>query len=110
MNASRNPQNSRAGKRRAPGLSLLHLACCGLPLLIVFGASGAIGALLANPGLIAGALVLAVLVGVVVAARMVSRRNGIARAQDDCCLPLGRAEESGDIERVDASATRHIAP
>lgn len=64
MNASHNPQNAEPS--RAPVIVfLLHLACCGLPLLIAFGAFGATGALLANPW-VAGAVVLAVLVGVLV--------------------------------------------
>lgn len=84
---------------------LLHLACCGLPLLIAFGAFGATGALLANPG-VAGAVVL---VGVLVAARVVSRGRSTAEPQDDCCLPVGRAERPHDVGRADPSDTRDIA-
>lgn len=108
MNASRNPQN--AGPSGAPAIFfLLHLACCGLPLVIAFGAFGTTGALLANPWVVVGAVALAVLVGVVVAAQSVSRRKSTAESQDDCCLPLRRAERPHDVERADPSDIRDIA-
>lgn len=48
----------RHGLLSALGLILLPIVCCALPLLIVAGALGGIGAVLGNPWVISGAVVL----------------------------------------------------
>ncbi|MHA7295207.1 hypothetical protein [Arthrobacter sp. HLT1-21] len=67
------------------GFVLLHVLCCGLPLLIAAGALGATGSLLGNPWLITAAVVLAL--GVLV---WVFRRRASGKTDDgDCCVPPG---------------------
>lgn len=82
-------------KDTAPGVGasrifvLVHLACCGVPLLIVLaalGPFGMIGALLADPLTAAAAIGLSVLAGVVGVALVVRRRGSAAGAGCDCSL------------------------
>lgn len=85
------PKDTAPGARASRLFVLLHLACCGVPLLIAFGAFGMIGALLADPRAAAGAVALTVLAGVVVAVRVVRRRRSAAGAECDCSQPSHRA-------------------
>lgn len=71
------------------GFFLLHVLCCGLPLLIAAGALGAAGSILANPWVIAAAVFLAA--GALVWA-LQRRRKGSSGDTKDCCAP---AAESG---------------
>ena len=55
------------GGKMLLGMGLLHLVCCGVPLLLAAGALGGAGALLGSPALLAvGALAALVVVGLVV--------------------------------------------
>jgi hypothetical protein len=67
------------GGRLLAGFVVLHVLCCGLPLLIAAGAFTGAGVLLGSGALVAAGL-LAVLAAVAVAVRR-GRRAG----QDDCC-------------------------
>ncbi|MFJ6272397.1 hypothetical protein HTS88_21235 [Pseudarthrobacter oxydans] len=66
------------------GFFLLHVLCCGLPLLIAAGALGAAGSVLANPWVIAAAAFLAA--GVLVRA-LQRRRKAASGDTEDCCAP-----------------------
>ncbi len=70
---------SGQGGKLLAGFVVLHVLCCGLPLLIAAGAFTGAGALLGNGALVTAGL-LAVLGAVAVAVRR-SRRP----ADDDCC-------------------------
>ena len=79
---------------------LLHLACCGAPLLIAlgaFGGFGMIGALLVDPLATAGVVALAVLAGVFVVAQVVRRRAAVG-AECDCSVPARRTGQSPFME------------
>ncbi len=66
------------------GFFLLHVLCCGLPLLIAAGTLGAAGSLLGNPWVIGAAAVLGAAVLVNALRRRASRP---AQDGDDCCDP-----------------------
>lgn len=72
------------GGHLVAGFAVLHVLCCGLPLLIVSGGLGGTGALTSSPVLLgAGAVVL-----LVVAALGVRRmRAGGSAGAESCCLP-----------------------
>jgi hypothetical protein len=70
---------SGQGGRLLAGFVVLHVLCCGLPLLIAAGAFTGAGALLGNGALVAAGL-LAVLAAVAVALR-----RGRRSVDDDCC-------------------------
>jgi hypothetical protein len=72
-------QRPGRGGQLLAGFVVLHVLCCGLPLLIAAGAFTGAGALLGNGAVVAAGL-LAVLAAVAVAVRR-ARRSG----QDDCC-------------------------
>lgn len=76
-------QRPGRGGRLLTGFVLLHVLCCGLPLLIAAGAFTGAGAVLGSGALVAAGL-LAVLAAVAVAVRR-ARRAG----QDDCCNMTG---------------------
>lgn len=62
------------------GLILLPIVCCALPLLILAGALGGIGAVLGNPWVISGALVLVVgLLAWALRRRRTGRNRGTGR-------------------------------
>lgn len=63
---------------------LLHVLCCGLPLLLAAGALGATGSLVGSPWLITAAFVLAA--GVLVWAFRRRSARALTRG-DDCCAP-----------------------
>lgn len=67
------------------GLILIPLVCCGLPLLIVTGALGAIGSVLANPWVIAGVAA----IGAGLLAWVLRFRRAASTDRDaDCCAPV----------------------
>jgi hypothetical protein len=70
---------SGQGGKLVAGFVVLHVLCCGLPLLLAAGAFTGAGAVLGNGALVAAG-VLAVLAAVAVAGRR-GRRAG----QEDCC-------------------------
>lgn len=78
------------------GFFLLHLLCCGLPLLIAAGALGAAGSVLGNPWVIAAAVTLAA-VTLVWALR---RRTGVPSQAEDCCAPGVVLDQDPDRERI----------
>jgi hypothetical protein len=71
------------------GFVLLHVLCCGLPLLLAAGAFGGTGALLGSPLLLAAGAV-AVMAAVALAVRQVRGRR-----DDACCTPTGAAQQRG---------------
>jgi hypothetical protein len=84
------------GGKMLLGMGLLHVVCCGLPLLLAAGALGGVGALLSSPLLLAaGALGVLAVVGLAV-------RRMRAGQDADCCTPSDvtpRAEDSDLVER-----------
>lgn len=87
------PDNRRPDGRVSPFAALLILVpilCCALPALIAAGAIGALGGFLANPWVIAVAVLLAG--GVVV--RALRRRAKSGGCPDDCSVD--RTEIRGD--------------
>lgn len=90
MPATQKNQGDRT-KLFVGGFVLLHVLCCGLPLLIAAGALGATGSLIGNPWLITAALLLAA--GVLLwAFRRRSARS--STSQDDCCTPTTQSQDS----------------
>jgi hypothetical protein len=84
----------RAGKMLL-GFAVLHVLCCGLPLLVAAGAFGGVGALLGSPALLAAGAAAAV-VALVLGAGRARRARGA-----DCC----RAEDlGGQTETARSSA------
>lgn len=81
------------GGQLAVGFVLLHVLCCGLPLLLAAGAFGGVGALLGSPLLLAvGAVaVLAAVVPAVV--RMRTRRAA-------CCPTSTLVHQPGQQPRL----------
>ncbi|MEV8338857.1 hypothetical protein [Leucobacter sp. NPDC077196] len=79
------------------GFFLLHVLCCGLPLLIAAGALGAAGSILANPWVIAVAVLMAA--GVLVWA-LQRRRKGASVDTKDCCAPAARSDQDPVPGRV----------
>lgn len=71
--------SSRGGKLLG-GFVVLHVLCCGLPLLIAAGAFTGAGAVLGS-----GALVAAGLAAVAVAMALAVRRSRRAADNADCC-------------------------
>jgi hypothetical protein len=84
----------RAGKMLL-GFALLHVLCCGLPLLFAAGALGGVGALLGSPALLAAGAA-AVVVALALGAGRARRASGA-----DCC----RAEDLGE-----QTETAHSSP
>ncbi len=76
---------SGQGGKLLAGFVVLHVLCCGLPLLVAAGAFTGAGALLGN-----GALVAAGLLAVLAAVAVAVRRSRHA-ADDDCCNPNAAA-------------------
>ena len=74
---------SGQGGKLVAGFVVLHVLCCGVPLLLAAGAFTGAGAVLGNGALVAAGL-LAVLAAVAVAVGRI-RRAG----QDDCCSTTG---------------------
>ena len=74
---------SGQGGKLVAGFVVLHVLCCGLPLLLAAGAFTGAGALLGNGALVAAGL-LAVLAAVAAAVRRARRSD-----QDDCCSTTG---------------------
>lgn len=86
---------SGQGGKLVAGFVVLHVLCCGLPLLIAAGAFTGAGALLGSGALVAaGLLVMALAVGVAV------RRAG--RAGDADCCPTDASDISQTFEADDA--------
>ena len=74
---------SGQGGKLVAGFVVLHVLCCGLPLLLAAGALNGAGAVLGDGALVAAGL-LALLAAVAVAVRR-ARKMG----QDDCCSTSG---------------------
>lgn len=88
--------SGRGGKLLA-GFVVLHVLCCGLPLLLAAGAFTGAGALLGSGALVAaGLLMVAVAVAVAV-------RRGRRAAQDGCC-PTNAPDVSDTCKAQDARA------
>lgn len=79
------------------GIVLLHLLCCGLPLLIAAGALGAAGSALGNPWVIAAAVALA---AVALAWTLRRRRVGPSGETEDCCAPGAVSDQDPARERI----------
>ncbi|WP_433862708.1 hypothetical protein ACR5MH_0155 (plasmid) [Streptomyces sp. L7] len=87
------------------GILLLPAACCGAPLLIGAAAAvgfagilGGVGAVLANPWVIAAAIVAA---GSVLVWLLFRRRHLVMRrAVEDCCVPEKPGFVRGPVDRV----------
>ena len=79
------------------GFFLLHLLCCGLPLLIAAGALGAVGSVLGNPWVIAAALVLA---AVTMARALLRRREVVPGETEDCCGPGSVSDQDPARDRI----------
>lgn len=74
------------GSRMLLGFVVLHVLCCGVPLLIAGGALGGVGALLSSPVLlVAGAV--ALLFAAVTAVRAVRARRDACCASDPVSEP-----------------------
>jgi hypothetical protein len=82
---------SGQGGKLLAGFVVLHVLCCGLPLLIAAGAFTGAGTLLGNGALVATGL-LAVLAAVAVAVRRGGRSAG-----DDCCGTPTASETAGVV-------------
>lgn len=79
------------------GFFLLHLLCCGLPLLIAAGALGATGSVLGNPWLIAAA---AALTAGALAWTLRRRRTGASGETEDCCAPGAVSDQDSSRDRI----------
>lgn len=93
MSSTSKGQNSRTGLLAVGGFVLLHVLCCGLPLLIAAGALGAAGSFLGNPWVILGAVALA---AVVLFWALRRRRPGASGGMDDCCAPAAVSASNQD--------------
>ena len=107
MNLPGTPKDTASGVSRI--FVLLHLACCGVPLLIALGSLGAfgmIGALLADPLAAAAAVGLSVLAGGVVVARVVRGHRSASGAGCGCSFPSHRPGQLPFSEKPAHSDTR----
>ncbi len=82
---------SGQGGKFLAGFVVLHVLCCGLPLLVAAGAFTGAGALLGNGALVAAGL-LAVLAAVAVAVQ-----RGRRPAGDDCCRTPATSDAAGAV-------------
>jgi hypothetical protein len=82
---------SAQGGKLITGFVVLHVLCCGLPLLIAAGAFTGAGALLGNGALVAAGL-LAVLAAVAFAVRRGRRAPG-----EDCCSAPAVADADAPV-------------
>lgn len=72
------------GRHLVAGLVVLHLLCCGLPLLIAAGVLGGTGALTSSPALLAAGAAVLVAAGAVAVTRLRPSRSATTEA---CCPP-----------------------
>ncbi|GAA1640728.1 hypothetical protein GCM10009700_29360 [Brevibacterium sanguinis] len=96
MSTSSKAQSSRTGLA-VGGFVLLHVLCCGLPLLIAAGALGAAGSFLGNPWVILAAVALAG-AGLLMALRR--RRPGVSGEMEDCCASAAASGEDRNADRT----------
>lgn len=89
--STRDP-NHRHTALAGGGLVVLAVLCCAVPLLIVAGALGALGAGLVNPWVIGAAAVALLLAAM---AWSVRRRRGSTR-HDSCCPPVPPGRDQSD--------------
>jgi hypothetical protein len=82
--------HSRGGGKLLLGFVVVHVLCCGLPLLIAAGVVTSAGGLLRNP------VVLAVGVGLLIAAVAPALRRARAARGAECCAPPGAPTSSAD--------------
>lgn len=80
------------------GIVLLHLLCCGLPLLIAAGALGAAGSALGNPWVIAAAAALAASALIWTLRRR--RRQGAPGETEDCCASGAVSDQDPAQDRI----------
>lgn len=109
MSTTSKGQNSRTGLA-VGGFVLLHVLCCGLPLLIAAGALGAAGSFLGNPWVILAAVALA---AVVLLWALRRRRPGTPGGMDDCCAPVSTSTStsaSASASGQDRTADRTKQP
>lgn len=97
MSATSKAKSSRTGLA-VGGFVLLHVLCCGLPLLIAAGALGAAGSFLDNPLVIVAAVALA---AVVLLWALRRRRPGTSGGMEDCCGPATSASASASASASD---------
>ncbi|MGG5752833.1 hypothetical protein ACQ3I4_09430 [Zafaria sp. Z1313] len=96
MSTTSEDQGSRTGLVIG-GFVLLHVLCCGLPLLIAAGALGAVGSFLGNPWVILAAVALAVTVLLWTLRR---RQPGTTDKMEDCCSPAAGSGQDSAPGRV----------
>ncbi len=86
------------GPLAAVGVGAALVVCCALPLLLAAGALGALGGVLWNPWLLAGAaaVVVATLAVTVTRVRRRGARtpNGSSPQDEDCCPPPWRDHQA----------------
>lgn len=96
MSTTSKAKSSRTGLA-VVGFVLLHVLCCGLPLLIAAGALGAAGSFLGNPWVILAAVALA---GAVLLRALRRRRPSVSGEKDDCCAPAAASGQDRNPDRT----------
>ncbi|MDP9435028.1 MAG: hypothetical protein M3P93_07475, partial [Actinomycetota bacterium] len=82
---------SGQGGKLVAGFVVLHVLCCGLPLLIAAGAFTGAGAVLGNGPLVAAGLL------ALLAALAVAVRRGRRSTDDDCCRTPAAADAATPV-------------
>jgi hypothetical protein len=83
--------DSRSGGKLLLGAVVLHVPCCGLPLLTAAGVVTSVGG-----GLLRNPLMLAVGVGTLIAVVLPALRRAGATRDDEFCAPPGAPTSSAD--------------
>ena len=96
MSTTSKGRSSRTGLA-VGGFVLLHVLCCGLPLLIAAGALGTAGSFLGNPWIILAAVALAAAVLLWALRR---RRPNTSGDKENCCAPVTSSGEDRNAGRT----------